>query len=405
MVDDLVCVSECGPSSAMLNGYINCKTNTKKLTFGEDKCKKMHVGSNKMEYKCPDLYVDKWSEIATKDDIIEVTYKDVFEGETIMEEKEQEKYLGDLVSVDGKNIKNIKTRVNKCRGVATKILTILEGIPFGKQYFKIGMILRDSLLISSLLFNSETWYNLSTRELELLETVDLYLLRQLLKAPKGTPKEMFYLELGILPFRDIIIGRRMLFLHTILNEDQNSLIYKFFKTQCKYKTRRDWVTTIEKDLEYLELNSLKFEGIRNMKKSQFRNLVKEKLEQKTFMKMENLKMNHSKVKNIEHNRIVMQKYLQPNSMKMSKEEAQLIFKMRCKMTNVKCNFKRMYEDLRCRACNMEDENQKHIVECQVLNSSKEKIEYEKIETGTVLEKLKIARIFKKNMEILEQGNS
>ena len=405
MVDDLVCVSECGPSSAMLNGYINCKTNTKKLTFGEDKCKKMHVGSNKMEYKCPDLYVDKWSEIATKDDIIEVTYKDVFEGETIMEEKEQEKYLGDLVSVDGKNIENIKTRVNKCRGVATKILTILEGIPFGKQYFKIGMILRDSLLISSLLFNSETWYNLSTRELELLETVDLYLLRQLLKAPKGTPKEMLYLELGILPFRDIIIGRRMLFLHTILNEDQNSLIYKFFKTQCKYKTRRDWVTTIEKDLEYLELNSLKFEGIRNMKKSQFRNLVKEKLEQKTFMKMENLKMNHSKVKNIEHNSLVIQKYLQPNSMKMSKEEAQLIFKMRCKMTNVKCNFKRMYEDLRCRACNMEDENQKHVVECQVLNSSKEKIEYEKIETGTVLEKLKIARIFKKSMEILEQGNS
>ena len=123
------------------------------------------------------------------------------------------------------------------------------------------------------------------------------------------------------------------------------------------------------------------------------------------MKMENLKMNHSKVKNIEHNRIVMQKYLQPNSVKMSKEEAQLIFKMRYKMSNDKCNYKRIYEYLRCRACNMEDENQKHIVECQVLNSSKEKIEYEKIETGTVLEKLKIARIFKKNMEILEQGNS
>ena len=30
----------------------------------------------------------------------------------------------------------------------------------------------------------------------------------LLKVPKGTPKEMFYLELGIIPFRDIILGRR-----------------------------------------------------------------------------------------------------------------------------------------------------------------------------------------------------
>ena len=109
-----------------------------------------------------------------------------------------------------------------------------------------------------------------------------------------------------------------------------------------------------------------------MKKSQFRNVVKEKLEQKTFMKLENLKKNHSKVKNIEHNRMVMQKYLQPNSMKMSKEDAQLIFRIRSKMSNVKCNFKGKYEDLKCRACKSEDEDQKHVVECKVLNSSKEK---------------------------------
>ena len=75
----------------------------------------------------------------------------------------------------------------------------------------------------------------------------------------------------------------------------------------------------------------------------------------------------------------MQKYLQPNSMKISKKEAHLIFKIRCKMSNIKCNYKRKYEDLRCSTCKKEDENQKHVVECKVLNNSEEKIEYEKIE--------------------------
>ena len=71
---------------------------------------------------------------------------------------------------------------------------MLEEIPFGKHYFEVGMILRNSLLVSSMLFNSEAWYNLTNAELDLFETIDLIFVRQLLKAPKGTQKEMIYLE-------------------------------------------------------------------------------------------------------------------------------------------------------------------------------------------------------------------
>ena len=34
MVDDLVCVSECGPDAVMMNSYVNAQTNLKKLQFG-----------------------------------------------------------------------------------------------------------------------------------------------------------------------------------------------------------------------------------------------------------------------------------------------------------------------------------------------------------------------------------
>ena len=131
----------------------------------------------------------------------------------------------------------------------------INGIPFGRQYFKVGIILRNCLLVSSMLFNSEAWYNVTSSELELLESIDLSFLRQLLKASKGTPKEMFYLELGILPFREIIRGRRLNFPHEILNEERNSLVSKFLKAQLKYQTKKDWINKVLQDLEYLELEN------------------------------------------------------------------------------------------------------------------------------------------------------
>ena len=88
-----------------------------------------------------------------------------------MEEKTEEKYLGDIISADGENIKNVKARVAKGRGIICRILAFLEGIPFGKYYFRVAMILRESLLISNMIFNCGVWYNVSKPKLELLESV------------------------------------------------------------------------------------------------------------------------------------------------------------------------------------------------------------------------------------------
>ena len=39
--------------------------------------------------------------------------EDTLVGEEIMEEKAEDKYLGDIISNDGRNIKNVKARVAK----------------------------------------------------------------------------------------------------------------------------------------------------------------------------------------------------------------------------------------------------------------------------------------------------
>ena len=72
------------------------------------------------------------------------------DGEEIMEEKADERYLGEIISTDGRNIKNIKARIAKGVGIVSKVMTILETIPFGRRYFEIGILLRDSMLTANL---------------------------------------------------------------------------------------------------------------------------------------------------------------------------------------------------------------------------------------------------------------
>ena len=93
-------------------------------------------------------------------------------------------------------LKNINARKNRGTGIVTQLMMKLEEICFGKQYFKVAVILRNSHLISSMLTNAEAWYNLTQSHIDSLEAVDESLLRKVLKTPISIPKEMLYLELG-----------------------------------------------------------------------------------------------------------------------------------------------------------------------------------------------------------------
>ena len=99
-------------------------------------------------------------------------------------------------------------------------------------------------------------------------------------------------------------------------------------------------------------------------------IIKEEIRAKTLRNMEKIKQYHTKVKNIEYKEMKIQKYLLPNSGKMTKEEAQMIFKLSCRVVKVKNNLKGMFDDLQCRACGREEETQEHItIHCKKLNNN------------------------------------
>ena len=402
MVDDLLCVSECGFKTIMAHSFLTFKTESKKLQFGAQKCKKLHVGKRKEKFKCQTLKVDQWKEIEISSEEIE----DICDNECKMEESAQEKYLGDTISEDGRNIHNIKSRVAKGTGIISKILSILDGVPFGQYYFEVALILRESLLLSSILCNSESWYNVTKAELDLIESVDIQFLRRILNVPKSTPKEMIYLELGCTPLRYIIKKRRILFLHYILNQDPKSMLSKFLMTQIKYKKKKDWCVQVFTDLKELEMDG-DIKQIKSMKKLELKSILDKKIKEKVFEDLNKQKENHSKVCHIKHTVFEMQKYLKPCNIKITKEEAQEIFKLRSRMSDVKSNYKGKYESLKCEMCDEnEDETQKHILICKRLNISNEEIpNYEDIFDGNANKKIAITRKFIQNIKLREKLKS
>ena len=96
-------------------------------------------------------------------------YEDVEDGEHRMELSSEEKYLGMVISKDGSNKANIKSKVSRGLGAINEIMSILEENCFGKYNFEVLTTLRNSLFINSILSNSASWYNLKKEDLKRLE--------------------------------------------------------------------------------------------------------------------------------------------------------------------------------------------------------------------------------------------
>ena len=166
--------------------------------------------------------------------------------DTTMENVQEDTYLGDVISCDGRNTKNIKKRISKGLGIITEILHLLEMVSLGEHFMEIATLFREALFVNAIIKNAEIWYGLSLSEIEEFEKLDRLLLRKILQVPVSTPQESFYLELGIMPIGVLIKARRINFLHYLLSRDEEEMLFQVFITQWRNPCKGDWTETAKK---------------------------------------------------------------------------------------------------------------------------------------------------------------
>ena len=176
-------------------------------------------------------------------------------------------------------------------------MQILESSFFGKYYFEVALVLRSSLLLSSLLLNSEAWVNLIEKDIRALEQTDEILLTKILDCDYKTSHVFKYLELGIYPLRFELMKRSIIFLQYILKQDKNSMLYKVLKATLDNPLKNDFVQMCNKYLARLNIN-LSFEDIGKLSNYRLKKLVKQKTSTAAFSYLINEKNKQSKISNL-----------------------------------------------------------------------------------------------------------
>ena len=132
-VDDVVSCVEGKENQEKMLERIADFANKHKLRWGADKCRVMRIGKHDEEKQ-------KWNL-----------------GVLTIDETDTYKYLGDIVTSDGKNQKNLETRKNKAFAATSGINSIAGTSILQKVETKVLLELHDKVILSALITNAEAW--------------------------------------------------------------------------------------------------------------------------------------------------------------------------------------------------------------------------------------------------------
>ena len=382
MVDDLNAISKCGLDSIELNTFINTQIEMKKLRFhvpdknGKSKCHKLHIGNN--HETCPILKVHN----------------------TVIESVTEDTYLGDIISSDGKNSKNVADRISKGNGKITQIEKLLEEIALGEHFMEIAILFRETMFVNGILTNAEIWYSFSESEIKEFESLDRLLLRKILQVPVSTPEEAFYLELGILPIGVIVKARRINYLHYLLTRDTDEMLYKFFITQWLQPCRGDWTETVKQDLQDFNIQC-DFPYIKSKSGEAFKRIVKSKAHEYSLNELTKNQQKHSKMEGLYYTEVKPQKYLTMKDVRI--DQVRNIFRYRTRMADFGENFRGNQDHKMCPLCFKHYDSQSLSFQCEFykdkmeININMSDIYRDEISMETVKTMCKMMKLRKKHL--------
>ena len=286
-IDDTLGVSECGSAAIRKNAAINSFIETQRLKLSNEKSVVVHVGKpNKCTLPCPVLKVHR----------------------DPMKDCQSTKYLGNFVSSSGGCEETIEDRRMKGWGKISTIMGILGAVDMGCNRLEAGLLLRQSILVNSLLYSAEAWSGVTEKQLARLESVDTSLLSQLTGGHSKSALEFNHLETGTLKLRHILSYRRLMFHHEILTRDENETLRKVYNKQKEEPLKLDWYTLLEKDFTFLG-TSMDEEKISRTPKEVYKTEILKQVRKSAFTYFLNLKETHSKLDSVHYDTLETQKYL------------------------------------------------------------------------------------------------
>ena len=156
---------------------------------------------------------------------------------------------------------------------------------------------------------------------------------------------------------------------------------------------------------------LDIEQLKIIKKEKFSKIIQKKVREAAFEYLLDRKSTHSKMEGIQYSQdLKIQGYLQDS--RLNPSLAKLLFKFRCRMIQVKINFKKTYGEFNCPICikNGEffEDSQEHLMSCKVILSDSNvlsnniTVKYQHIFSNNVEQMIDAIKLLKIALQIRNQ---
>ena len=170
----------------------------------------------------------------------------------------------------------MKATVNKRKGVINRAIFEIKSVLKDCRAHLTGGIVSgfdiwEIAVIPTLLYNAETWQEISNKTVEELETIQLSFLRSILGVGSGCPTVLLYSETATLLMEFRILQKKLLFLHHLYNLPDTALAREVLAVQSE-QGLPGIVDECNSFLAKFELFDLK-----QFSKFQFKKIVKQKI--------------------------------------------------------------------------------------------------------------------------------
>ena len=258
-VDDVVSCAEGNTNQEKMLQSVAEFAVKHKLQWSANKCKVMRVGRHKEKPK-------EWQL-----------------GHLTIQEASSYKYLGDLLTSDGKNKSNIEQRKSRMTATTVGINSIASTEVLRKIETAVLLELHEKVSISALLTNAESW-TLNKGEITELERIEVQSLKYLFDLPSHTPTPAIIFALGTLYTNQRVDQKRFIRLHHILNQGEFHWTYKTLMILDSLDL--GWSKSVKEALNEYDLPT-DYDTVKHHPRRKWIQLVKTKIEAKNKQRLIN----------------------------------------------------------------------------------------------------------------------
>jgi hypothetical protein len=286
-------------------------------------------------------------------------------GDFIMKELKEEKWLGDYMVGGLKEsvMITIKRRESKTRRASYEIVNIVKD--YRAQLvggFQTGLVLWESCVIPSLLYNSSTWVKMGKEEEKAVEDIQDYFLRLLWGAGPGTPRVALRADTATRSMVARIWKEKILLLYHISHLEVEELARDMMDEQVKH----GWPGLVTEVRNLCDI--LRLEDARTTRKdrAEYARDVKKacRWRDEAMMKQAMEGMKDKKMRTMYQDSLDMKEYVKNGDL----YTARSTWEVRSHMLRVAGNYpghnKYAATGWRCQACSLEvREDQEHLASC------------------------------------------